>query len=79
MQRRVLDQTEEKLSIFQTYKFIKFDKIIVNIRPRSQAVSLKAYIGVLLSIDREMEHIWKVCNVVFWLELMENCQNDRLS
>ena len=59
-------------------KFIKFDNILVNIWPRVQAVSPKAYIGVLLSIHREIEHIWKVCNVVFWIEFMENCQNDRL-
>ena len=32
------------------YKFIKFEKILENIRPPIQAVSPKAYIGVMLSI-----------------------------
>ena len=63
---------------YRLLKFIKCDKILVNIRSRVQAVFLKAYIGVLLSMHREVEHIWEVCNVVFWFELMENGQNDRL-
>ena len=32
VQHRVLDQIDEKLSKLQTCKFIKFDKILVNIR-----------------------------------------------
>ena len=33
-------------------KFIKFDKILENIRPHIQAVSPKAYIGAFWSIRR---------------------------
>ena len=49
-------------------KFIKFDKILVNIRPHVQAVSPKAYIGAFWSIHRWIKHITKVCNVAFWFE-----------
>ena len=57
----------------------KFYKILENIQSRVQAVSPKAYIGALLSIDRWIGHMLKVCNVVFWFELMKNCKNDSLS
>ena len=43
----------------QSYRLLKIHKnaikILVNIRSRVQAVSPKAYIGVLLSIHREIE------------------------
>ena len=60
------------------YKFIKFDKILETIWPHVQAISPKAYIWAFWSIRRWIEHILKVCNVVFWFELMNNCKNDRL-
>ena len=60
------------------YKFIKYDKILENIRYHVQAVSPKAYIRAYWPIRRWIEHILKVCNVVLWFELMENCKNNRI-
>ena len=60
------------------YNFIKFHKILENSRPRVKAISPKAYIGEFWSIRRWFEHILKVCNFVFWFELMKNGKNDRL-
>ena len=51
----------------------KFYKI-ENIQSHVQAVSPKAYIRAYWSIRRWIEHILKVCNVVLWFELMENCK-----
>ena len=53
-------------------KLIKFYQIKENVQSRVQAVSSKAYIGALLSIRRWIEHILKVCNVVFWFALIKN-------
>ena len=40
------------------YKFIKFDKILENIRPHVQVVSPKAYIGaVLINSQMDRAHI----------------------
>ena len=76
----VLVRINEKLYKMTAFcKLIKFYKSQKNIQSRVQAVSPKAYIGALLSIRRWIEHILKVCNVVFWFELMKNCKNDSLS
>ena len=53
------------------YKFIKFDKILENIRHHVQAVSPKAYIGEFWSVRRWIEHILKVCNFVFLVRINE--------
>ena len=58
------------------YKFIKFGKILENIRLHIGAVSPKAYIEALWSIRRWIEHILKACYIQF--ELMKNCKKDRL-
>ena len=60
------------------YKFIKCDKILENIWSHVQAVSPKAYIRAYWSIRRWIKHILKVCNVVLWFKLMENCKNNLL-
>ena len=57
---------------------LKTNENLRNIRPRVQAISPKVYIGVLLSIHIRIKHILKVCNVVFWIKLMKNCQSYRL-
>ena len=73
VQRRVLVQIDDKMTDF--WKFIKCDKILVNIRSHVQAVSPKATLGhVTDRFADEIEHILKVCNVVLWFELMENCK-----
>ena len=59
-------------------KSIKVDKILVHIRPRVLAGSPKTYIGVLLSIRRRIKHIKNGCNVMFLLDLIINCKNDKL-
>ena len=57
---------------------LKTNENLRNIRSRVQAISPKVYIGVLLSIHIRIKHILKVCNVVFWIKLMKNCQSYRL-
>ena len=57
---------------------LKTNENLRNIRPRVQAISPKVYIGVLLSLHIRIKHILKVCNVVFWIKLMKNCQSYRL-
>ena len=57
---------------------LKTNENLRNIRPRVQAISPKVYIGMLLSIHIRIKHILKVCNVVFWIKLMKNCQSYRL-
>ena len=57
---------------------LKTNENLRNIRPRVQAISPKVYIEMLLSIHIRIKHILKVCNVVFWIKLMENCQSYRL-
>ena len=56
-------------------RILKIKENLGNIRPRVQAISPKVYIGVLLSIRKRIKHILKVCNVVFWIKLMKNCEN----
>ena len=57
VQRCVLDQIDEKLSKLLTCKFMKFDKILANIRPRVQSVSLKAYTVFIVSPQRDRTHM----------------------
>ena len=57
---------------------LKTNENLRNIRPRVQAISPKVYIGMLLSIHIRIKHILKVCNVVFLIKLMKNCQSYRL-
>ena len=73
VQRRVFVRFDEKKC--ENDRILKRYENLGNIRPRIQAISFKVYIGVLLSIRIRIKHILKVCNVVFWIKLMKNCQN----
>ena len=59
-------------------RILKMYQHLGNIRPRVRAISPKVYIIVLLFIRIRIKHILKVCNVVFWIKLLKNCQNYRL-
>ena len=52
----------ESDNILKTYE--NLEETRGNIWPRVQAMSPKVYIGVLLSIHKQIKHILKVCNVV---------------
>ena len=75
VQRRGFVRFDEKMWKWQDRKT---NENLRNIRPRVQAISPKVYIGVLLSIHVRIKHILKVCNVVFWIKLIKNCQSYRL-
>ena len=57
---------------------LKTNENLRNSRPRVQAISPKVYIGMLLFIHIRIKNILKVCNVVFWIKIMKNCQSYRL-
>ena len=59
-------------------RILKTYENLGNSRPLVQAVSPKVCIGVLLSIRIRIKHILKVCNVMFWIKSMKNCQIYRL-
>ena len=76
VQRRRFVRFDKK--IVKMTGFLKTYEILGNIQPRVQALSPKVCNGVLLSIRIRIKHILKVCNVVFWINSMKNCQSYRL-